>query len=139
MRIGRCKRFAAVALVVASVSLMTGCAVDSSERAACESSGGVVKSERFPYKDFDSAFGKTSTGSLSYCESSDGLMTAVYNEKVVELEDGLFSPNKSNREVFEKCSELGGDTYKTRKSSGKNNRVTRFACVVDGAYVVILK
>lgn len=133
------KKFTAVALTVASVVLMTGCTVDSSERAACESSGGVVKSERFTYKESDSAFRKTSTGSLRYCESSDGLMTTVYNEKILEVGEGLFGANKNNRKVFEECSKLGGETFRTRKSSGKNNHVTRFACVVDGAYVQILE
>lgn len=79
------------------------------------------------------------TGTLHYCETTEGLIGTVYNDKVTEAASGLFGVGDNNKTVFEECEKLGGETYKTSKSSGKSSRVTRFACVVDGAYVLIHK
>lgn len=132
------KKIVTTALVIiVAVGALTGCAVSSDEQAICEAEGGKVTSERFSYKGELGDFWAVTTGLLHYCETSSG-MSIVYNEIIEDVKDGLFSPTNNNVTIFNDCTKLGGATYRTVNSNGKTSS-TRYVCIVDRAYVQILK
>lgn len=133
------KIFASIAMLATAATMLTGCSVSAEESDACTASHGVVKSEYFVYRGDGSLFNGSKTGKLRYCETSDGLMNPVYNKEITEVKTGFWGHSKNNKLVFEGCSQIGGTTYKTSRSNGKNSTVTRFACVNEGRYVQILE
>lgn len=126
-------RFISAAAVAAlAVTLLAGCSmVTNEDRDACAAKDGHLTSERYPYG--QGPFGELRTGKLHYCASDNGTILAVYNKHIESVDEGLFGPSERNRMIFEECEERGGDTYRTRISKS-----TRYACVLDGAYVRIL-
>ncbi len=125
--------FTLVALL--GLAFLAGCAVSNEEKAACESNGGTVKSERFVYAS-EGFFGERKTGRLNYCEI-DGDIFTVYNEEIIDPDGNFFGPSEENREVFDECSKLEGRTYRTSYSTGKTSTAVRWVCVQGGEYVQI--
>lgn len=132
----RLSRIAApVAVCVAAVSL-TACTVSASEEAGCEQRGGSVQRDSFEMVEDPGFFGPSRSGPLYYCEDLSGSIIEVYNDKVEVLSDS-WTLADYNKDIWNNCDRLGGETFKTSKKVGKSYS-TRYVCVQDGR-VVILK
>ena len=130
------RKITAALAALLTVSVLSGCTVSAEEQESCETSGGWVQSEDFPYQG-EGFWSAETTGDLEYCEQ-DGKIGTVYTEEVRDLNYGVFGDDDDNRKVFHGCKKIEGRVYRTSEMVGKVS-YDRFACVQGGAYVQILK
>ena len=114
--------------LLVSMSLVVGlsaCEVSDEQEALCASKSGVVKNDRF--KDRDKPF-FNQTAVFTYCESSDGLIVEVFEDKANPNDKFTISCNKaSSGEAFMK--------REYRKIGKVNTSVKTYICVRDGKVI----
>lgn len=124
---------AAVVASLAAVFVLSSCTVSAEARNVCENAGGTVESKSFTIRENAGFFEAATSGPLHYCADLSGSISTVYNEKIETLSDSWFLA-EYNKETWRNCESLGGETYETRKKSGKST-VARYVCVQDGRVV----
>lgn len=96
--------------------------VSDEQKALCDSKSGIIKNDRF--KDRDQTF-FSHTADFTYCESSDGLIVEVFEDKADPSDNFTISCSKISK----------GEAFMKMGRRGRVGPVKTYICVRDGKVI----